>query len=143
MNRDRGARVSRSSAGARARDVRAHAWSRRCGAALLEIVAALAILGLAGMGFVALIAQELDGLRALRQREATTRRAANLLSRITTWTPRELDARVGVSRFGDFRVEIELIDPSLYTVVVTDGTGSSTLLETSLYAPEAEHTAPR
>lgn len=105
------------------------------GAALLEVVAGLAILGVAGVGFVTLLAQQAHAIRELRDREATIREATGLLARIDAWSHRELADRAGVRTIRGFRVEIALLAPSLYTISVFDGGTSTVVLRTSRYAP--------
>ena len=123
---------------------RGHPLHTRCvgrGAALLEVIAGLVILGVAGVGFVMLLGQQAHAIRELRDREATIREAAGLLARIDAWSHRELADRVGVRTNSRVRVEIALLAPSLYTISVFDGGTSTVVLRTSRYAPTVDDDA--
>lgn len=106
------------------------------GTTLLEVVAALAILALAGTSFIELAVQRLQLVHALNEREARIREAGNVLARTTAWSAEELRARIGITTMDGHRVEIGLIGPSLYRIAVLDGARPSALLRTSRYAPE-------
>jgi prepilin-type N-terminal cleavage/methylation domain-containing protein len=106
------------------------------GTTLLEVVAALAILAIAGSGFIELAVQRLQLVHALHEREARIREAENVLARTAAWPAEELRARMGITTMGGHRVQIGLIGPSLYGITVLDGARSSALLSTSRYAPE-------
>ena len=105
------------------------------GTTLLEVVAALAILGLAGASFVELALQQLLIARALQEREAQMRAATNVLARTVVWPASELRGRVGITMVDSHRVEIALVAPSLYSIAVLDRGTPSALLRTSRYAP--------
>jgi type II secretory pathway component PulJ len=105
------------------------------GTTLLEVVAALAILALAGTSFLELAVQQRQATRALHERDARMREAANILARTVAWPAGELRGRVGITLVKGQRVEIAVIAPSLYSIAVLDGATPSAILRTSRYAP--------
>ena len=107
--------------------------SRR-GFALLELLVALAVLGIAGLAFVELAAQSLqtlDHARAVEQRVADEDR---LLAAYTLLDRRDLGARLGWRRVGPYDVRVERLDFSLFRVAVGPA-GAVPDLVTVIYRP--------
>jgi len=106
------------------------------GTTLLEVVAALAILGLVGAGFLELSVQQLQVARAQHDRDTRMREAENVMARAAAWPVGELQTHIGTTMVDGFRVEIALLAPSLYSLAIFEGTTPSPLLRTLRYAPD-------
>ena len=106
----------------------------RRGALLLEVVVGITVLAIAGVGWVTLLAQTRASIAEVRQREALTREASDLLQRYRIFGANELDARVGVRREGTLAIEVTSIAPHLYGLAALDSSGRKVLLTTTVYA---------
>lgn len=105
------------------------------GFALLEVLVALAVLGMAGLGFVELTAQ---GTRAVTHALEMERRVADedrLLTAYALLNRRDLGRRVGLARVGRYDVRVERLDFALFRVTM-GAAGGPVDLETILYRPE-------
>lgn len=108
--------------------------SRR-GFALLEVLVALAVLGLAGLAFVGVASQSLDALDRARQTEERVADEDRLLAAYALLNRRDLGARIGLRRVGPYDVRVDRLDFSLFRVAVGPADGSAELA-TVLYRPE-------
>lgn len=107
----------------------------RRGAALLEVLVALAILAIAG---VTLLTAMGENLRALEQSQAGERDIASasaFLNAVALWPREDLDRRLGWREQGRWRLRIDRPEPELYAVTLADSTGMRMLLTTVLYRP--------
>jgi type II secretory pathway pseudopilin PulG len=111
------------------------------GAALLEAIVALAILG--GTG-VTLVGQVRQTYEAVRRADAAERRfveASEFLDAVALWPREDLDRRLGDRRNGPWRLEITRVLEAIYEVAVRDSTGRHTLAATTVYRrPDAQPT---
>lgn len=100
------------------------------GMALLEVLAALMILGIAGLALVQL---EAGGLRATadaRDREREAADAERLLVAYTLLERTELDQRLGDRTVGPYVVNVQRPEADLYRIEIAK-------LTTVVYKPEA------
>jgi len=93
---------------------------RSRGVALFEVLVALMILTTAGSAIVGLLGGALAGERNLRQRERTLAAADRVLVAMTLLTREDLDRRLGRRAVGEFVVEVEHPEPTLYRVAVSE-----------------------
>jgi type II secretory pathway component PulJ len=107
------------------------------GVALLEVLVALAVLGLAGLALVEVSAQS---LRVLEHAQAVERRIADedrLLAAYALLDRRDLGQRAGLHRVGPYDVRVDRLDFSLFRITV-GAAGEPTDLTTVVYRPGAE-----
>lgn len=90
------------------------------GAALLEAIVALAILGIAGTSLTALLAAAIRQQGEAIARERTTREADRLLTAYSLLTRDDLDRRLGRRPAGRFAVEVQRPEPTLYRLGIVD-----------------------
>ena|SRR5690349_4420151 len=88
------------------------------GAVLLEVLVALVILSIAGLSLVTLVDAGLVGEReaAIREREIQTEE--RLLAALTLLKRTELDQRLGRHPLGEFVVDIERPERTLYRIAL-------------------------
>lgn len=113
----------------------------RGGAALLEVLLAVAILGASGLAMIAL---SLDAGRAVQRAsvsEADARGADEFLSRVALWDRADLDRHLGEHAQGAWRLAVIRTTPSLYRLVLRDSTGAHLLIATTVYRPAANWSA--
>lgn len=114
----------------------------RPGVVLLEVVVALTILATGGVTMIALASQSMDALRRAHAAEEETSRASAFLYAVSLWPREDLDRHLGDRPQGHWRLLVARPLPTLYTVTLTDSTGSNTLLSTALYRAEVDRVAP-
>lgn len=105
------------------------------GFSLIEVVVALAILGIAGLALVEATAQGLRTAGASYQRERLIADEDRLLSAYSALTRTELEARIGWHVVGRYGLTIERRGLSLFDVTVGPQ-GAPPDLATVLYRPE-------
>ena len=88
------------------------------GVVLLEVLVAVAVLATAGIGLVELVGSGLRAERDARLREATLATEERLLSALTLLNRTELDQRIGRRQIGEFVVDIQRPDPTLYRIAL-------------------------
>lgn len=109
---------------------------RRRGVALFEVLVALMILTTAGSAIVGLLGGTLAGERGLRERERALAAADRVLVAMTLLTREDLDRRVGRREVGEFVVDVERPEPTLYRVAIADAQAPEVeALVTVLYRP--------
>ena len=113
-----------------------HRASHRPGVVLLEVLIALAILGATGGAVAAMATQSADAVRRAHRNDDEVRRASNFLESVALWTREDLDRHLGDHGQGTWRLEVQHPAATLYTVRLTDSTGSVSLLHTALHRPE-------
>jgi len=106
---------------------------RRGGIALLEALVALAILATVGLGILALETDSGRVVTHVREREGEERRASALLDAVALWPREDLDRHLGDRRQGPFRMQLQRVTQTLYTIVISDSTEQREILRTSLY----------
>ncbi len=88
------------------------------GVVLLEVLVAVVILAAAGIGLVELVGSGLRAERDARLRESTLATEQRLLSALTLLNRKELDQRIGRRRIGEFIVDIQRPERTLYRVAL-------------------------
>jgi type II secretory pathway component PulK len=107
---------------------------RRRGAALLEALIALAVLGTVGSAAAWQATESMRAVNRMHEREQEQRAAARLLTAISLWPREDLDRHLGSRVQGPWRVRIDRPALSaLYTVSISDTASGTVLLETALY----------
>ena len=107
------------------------------GVALLEVLVALLILSLAGVAAVELVATGLRGERDARERERTLAAEERLLAATTLLKRGELDQRIGRRPAGEFLVDIQRPERTLYRIGLLQSTSPEVEdLVTVVYRPE-------
>jgi len=108
------------------------------GVALLEILVALVILATAGAGLMELVGAGLRGEHEARAREVTLANEERLLAALTLLRRHELDQRLGRRVLGEFIVDVQRPEPTLYRIAVLQQTSPQVEdLVTVLYRAEA------
>lgn len=90
------------------------------GVALLEVLIALAILSMGGLGTVAVVDSAIRSQADMAQRENTIRTAGRVLAALTLLKPNELTQRLGKYRLGEFVVGISRPEPALFRVALSE-----------------------
>jgi hypothetical protein len=103
------------------------------GAALLEAIVALAILGGAGVALAAQVRQTFEAVRHADEAERRFLEASAFLDAIALWPREDLDRRMGDRRNGAWRLEITRISESIYDVTLRDSAGRHNLATTTVY----------
>jgi len=88
------------------------------GVVLLEVLVAVVILATAGMGLVELVGAGLRAERDARFREGTLGTEERLLSALTLLNRKEFDQRIGRRRIGEFIVDIQRPERTLYRIAL-------------------------
>lgn len=110
------------------------------GAALLEVIVALAILATAGVSAVHLVSESAHAVGATRASEEEIRRASAFLDAVSLWSRTDLDRRLGSRPQGGWRLYIERSGTLLYRVTLTDTATDRVLLATTLFRDPPEST---
>jgi type II secretory pathway pseudopilin PulG len=100
---------------------------------LIEVMAAIAILSIAGAALLATTSEAIQRLDRARQSEAELGSAERLLGMVTLWPRDDLDRRLGVRRQGQWLLEIERESSSLYVVTVRDTVSRAALISTAMH----------
>lgn len=111
---------------------------RERGVALLEVLVALMILSASGLALTGLVGAGLGEERDARPREHTLAAEDRLLIALTLLTRPELDLRLGRHPLGEFLVDIERPERTLYRVALRQAaTPQVEDVVTVVYRPEA------
>ena len=110
------------------------------GVVLLEVLVALAILSASGMALVGLVSAGLGAEREARARERTLASENRLLTALTLLTREELDRRLGRHPLGEFVVDTERPEPTLYRIALAQARSPQVEdLVTVVYRAEPRH----
>ena len=110
--------------------------ARRRGAALLEVLVALVIITTAGASVAALASETARAVSHARDSELEIERARDFFEQVTLWPRDDLDRHLGTREQGLWRLDVEHIATALYSLVLTDSSGSHALLRTVVFRPE-------
>ncbi len=88
------------------------------GAALLEVLVAVAILATAGIAVLELSSASIRAMAEAQDREQVLGDEERLLAAHTLLGKRELDQRLGIREAGAYLVEIQRPEPALYRISV-------------------------
>jgi type II secretory pathway pseudopilin PulG len=117
--------------------MRACADGRR-GAALLEVLIALAILGGTGVAFIGALAEPLAAAQREAARERTLASADRVLAAMTLLARDDLDLRLGRRDVGEFTTSVDRTTPVLYRIGVAERAAPDReLLVTVVHRPRA------
>jgi len=107
------------------------------GATLLEAMVAVAILAAAGISLVAALDAGVRSEQEARRRERSLLAAERVLTATALLTRDDLDRRLGHHPVGEFIVEVQRPDPTLYRIAIAEGrTPEVEALVTVVYRPE-------
>ena len=105
---------------------------RRPGAALLEAVAALAILSTVAVAMLSLARESAVALEHVRTTERQMLRASVFLDAVALWPAPVLDRHLGERLQGHWRLNVEK-NGAVYRVLLSDTLTSRALLRTALH----------
>lgn len=114
---------------------------RRTGAALLEAIVALAVLGTAGVAALVLVRDAVRTVEHAREAERRMGDAHVFMSAVSLWTREDLDRRLGERPQGPWRLAILRPEPTLYRVTLRDSLSGRVVLATHVYRAPAEATS--
>lgn len=108
---------------------------RRPGAALLEALVAIAVIGVVGISAVWNAGELSNAVSAGADREERLRQASQLLTAVSLWSRDDLERRVGTRAQGWMRLHIDRVEPGLFLVSLSDSTTGQRLLQSALHRP--------
>ncbi len=88
------------------------------GVALLEVLAAIVILGVAGLGLVELVAGGTQAVAVAREREHELADEERLLAAWSLLKREELDQRIGERRVGPYVARVQRPERGLYRIAI-------------------------
>ena len=88
------------------------------GVVLLEVLVAVVVLVTAGVGLIELVGSGLRAEREARLRETTLATEERLLAALTLLNRKELDQRIGRRQIGEFIVDVQRPEPTLYRIAL-------------------------
>lgn len=95
---------------------------REAGVVLLEVLVAVVILATAGTALVELVGAGLRNERGARERERTLAAEDRVLGAMTLLRRDDLDRRLGPHEVGEFMVDVERPERSLYRIAIAQVT---------------------
>lgn len=108
--------------------VPARSRHRVAGYALLDVLAALAVLGGAGLALTASIHEALRAQLAAGREERAFEAADRVLAAMTLLTSKDLDQRLGARRAGEFVVDVQRPEAGLYRIAIADARSPERLM---------------
>jgi type II secretory pathway component PulJ len=90
------------------------------GVALLEVLVALALLSATGLALAELVGAGLRSEQDSRSRERTLATEERVFAALSLLARGDLDRRLGRHRLGEFIVNVERPEPTLYRVALAD-----------------------
>jgi type II secretory pathway pseudopilin PulG len=109
----------------------------RKGIGLLEVIAALTILAVAGITLLVMQTESVRAVERSRAAEHQTAAASAFLHAVALWTREDLDRHLGDRSQGPWSMYTERVLPELYRVILSDTTRGRVVLQTELFRPEA------
>lgn len=88
------------------------------GAALLEVLAAMVILSVAGLGLVEMVTMHASATAAAAQRERELWDEERLLAAHSLLAAWDLDLRLGAREVGAYIVSVQRPEPALYRIAI-------------------------
>jgi type II secretory pathway pseudopilin PulG len=108
--------------------------------ALLEVIVAITILGIAGLAAIAASREALVTVHHAGRAQDAVSDASAFLDVVSLWTREDLDRRLGDRAQGPWRLRISRVQDSIYEVALSDSASGRVLIGTALYRPmEAQH----
>ena len=111
---------------------------KNSGAALLEALVALALLGTVGSAAAWSATESLRAVQRMHAREAEQRAATRFVTAVALWPREDLDRHLGSRPQGRWRLRIDRPLRTIYTVTLSDTTSGAILLQTALYREEPD-----
>jgi type II secretory pathway pseudopilin PulG len=108
------------------------------GAALLEALVALTLLGTVGSAAAWSATESLRAVQRMHAREAEQRAAERFFASVSLWPREDLDRHLGSHSQGRWRLRVDRPQASLYAITLSDTTSSAVLLQTALYRDEGD-----
>jgi type II secretory pathway pseudopilin PulG len=90
----------------------------RQGVVLLEVLVALVVLSAAGLGVVSAVGAGLRGERDAQTREHVLAVEERVIAALTLLTREDLDRRIGPHPIGEFVVDVERPEATLYRIAI-------------------------
>lgn len=112
------------------------------GAALLEVIVALAILSVAMLSAMTLVRQSMHSVERVRDADARMRAASAFMDVVSLWPREDLDRHLGDHPQGPWILHVDNPTRTLYRIALSDSAGGPLLLETALFRPVARGGAP-
>lgn len=109
---------------------------QRSGVALLEVVAAVAILGVAAVVLTSIAQGSLIALARAEARDEERRQARALLEAMFLWSPDDLDRHLGRREQGRWIMQIDRMNDALYGITLRDSLENA-IIATFLYRRRA------
>ena len=97
---------------------------RSQGVVLLEVLVALVVLSAAGLGVVSAVSAGLRAERGARERERVLVVEDRVMAALTLLTRQDLDRRVGPHPLGEFVVDVERSEATLYRIAIAQATSA-------------------
>jgi len=112
---------------------------RTRGAALLEALVALTLLGTVGSAAAWSATESLRAVQRMHARESDQRLAARFITAVSLWPREDLDRHLGDRPQGPWRLRIDRPMRTVYTVTLSDTVGGGVvLLQTAVYREETD-----
>ncbi len=111
------------------------------GAALLEVIVAVAVLATAGTAAAAMAFESARAVERARAADLAAREASAFLDAVALWPREELDRRLGDRLQGPWVLRIGRPDRALYTAALVDTATGAELLRTALFRADPDRTA--
>jgi hypothetical protein len=108
----------------------------RRGIALLDVVVALTVLGLAGVALIVLLGQTTHSMRRVRDVERETRLASDELNQLVRLGRADLVAMTGRSTDRGWWIDVTRTGQNLFDVAISAADTTAPLLRTTLYRPD-------
>lgn len=112
------------------------------GAALLEALVALAVLGTIGSSAGWLASEAVRSVARTYAEESAVRGASRFLQAVSLWTRDDLDRHLGTSQQGAWNLRVDRPSRTLYVVSLTERTSDHYLVGTALYRLDPDREAP-
>lgn len=110
----------------------------RDGVVLLEVLVALVVLSAAGLGVISAVGAGLRAERDAQTREQVLAVEERLMGALTLLTRQDLERRIGPHPLGEFVVDVERPEATLYRIAITQGASAQVEdLVTVVYRPES------
>jgi hypothetical protein len=109
----------------------------RAGSALLDVVIALVLLGLSGVGLVTLVGQTAHSMQHVALLERDVRLAGAELDRFVAYDRAQLVGMAGQHDLHGWSVTVSSITPGLFDLSIARTDTSPVLLRTTIYRPDS------
>jgi type II secretory pathway component PulJ len=106
----------------------------RAGAALLEVIIAMTLLTIGGLGVAEGIVRATHHLERSRRQEAEMREASRFMQAVALWPRADLDRRLGRRQQGPWYLRVDRLSAYLYELELTSA-DSMTVVRTAVFRP--------